>query len=216
MFCPKCGTDVGQSKFCPNCGTKLSGENNGNGFVNQVQAKINDATQGFKAQEPKKQKIMIISAVLVVALVVVLLFVFAGGGTGSGVKEQLCDGVWCKQYQFESPSFSTVDFGPWLDTNIYEFKPDNTFTEYYGTYYFSDIASLLNVPMKESFSGKYSIDEEKCQIILTSSDGETVEIPYAINEYTHELLFDVNTSGESIYWNVESLEDAMFYYDHEH
>lgn len=202
MFCPQCGTDVGQSKFCSNCGAKLSGENSGNGFKGVV--------QWFKAQEPKKQIIMGISALLVV----VLLFVFVGGGTGSGVKEQLCDGVWCRQMSFEGSSFTTIDFGPWLTTYIYEFKPNNTFIMYAGTYYFSDIGSLLSEPMKESYSGKYSIDEDKCQIILNCSDGDTVKIPYAINEYTHELLFNVESSGKSYYSNVKSLEDAMSWYDH--
>ncbi|MBR3791471.1 MAG: zinc ribbon domain-containing protein [Clostridia bacterium] len=209
MYCPKCGTDVGQSKFCSNCGAKLTEENSGNGFLNQAQAKIKDGVQWFKAQEPKKQIIMGISALLVV----VLLFVFAGGGTGGDVQDQLCDGVWCRQMSFEGSSFTTIDFGPWLTTYVYEFKPNNTFIKYAGTYYFTDMGSLLNEPMEESFSGKYSIDEEKCQIILNSSDGETVKIPYTINEYTHELLFDVDSSGKSYYWNEKSLEDAMFYYD---
>ena len=211
MFCPKCGTDVGQSKFCSNCGAKLSEENKGNGFLNQVQTKTKDAVQWFKTQEPKKQKIMIISAVLVV----VLLFVFAGG-TGSGVKDQLCDGVWCYQFAFEGSSFTTIDFGPSISTYVYEFKPNGTFKIYYGCYY-SEYDALMSTPMEESYTGKYSIDEEKCQIILEyDGDTETEKIPYAINEYTHEMLFDVNSSGKSSYWNEKSLEDAMFYYNHRH
>lgn len=212
MFCPKCGTDVGQSKFCSNCGAKLAKENSGNGFLNQAQAKIKDGVQWFKAREPKKQIIMAISAVLVV----VVLFVFVGGGTGSGVKDQLCDGVWCWQFYMEGSSFTTFDFGPTMDTSIYEFNPNDTFKIYYGSYC-SEYDALLSTPMKESYTGKYSIDEEKCQIILEfDGDTETEKIPYAINEYTHELLFDVDSSGKSSYWNEKSLEDAMFYYNHRH
>ena len=207
MFCPKCGTDVGQSKFCSNCGAKLAGENSGNGFLNQVQAKIKDGVQWFKAQEPKKQKIMAISAVIVV----VLLFVFVGGGTGSGVKDQLCDGVWCRQF---SSSRSIYNFlGPSITTSIYEFETKNTFKIYEG-YYNEDYDSMLSTPVQEIHSGKYTIDEENCQIIMEYDDEtETVKIPYAINEYTHELLFDVDSSGESYYWHEESFEDAMVWYD---
>lgn len=217
MFCPECGTDAGDFNFCSNCGTKIpkvsTNQSKSNLFLKQAQDKIKDAVQWFKAQEPKKQKIIGISAVLVI----VLLFVFAVGGTGSGVKEQLCDGVWCRQYQFEGSSFTTVDFGPWLDTSVYEFKPNNTFTAYFGTYYFSDIGSLLNVPMEVSYTGKYSIDEDRCQIKLISPDGgETKEIPYAINEYTHELMFDVNSSGKTSYWHEDSLEDGLAWYDMVH
>lgn len=212
MFCPKCGTDVGQSKFCSNCGANLADENKGNGFPNQIQAKIKDAVQWLRAQELKKQIIMGASALLVV----VLLFVFVGGGTSSGVKDQLCDGVWCWQFYFPGSSFTTINFGPSLDTTVYEFKTDNTFKIYDGSYSY-EYDALLSSPMEESYSGKYSIDEEKCQIILEfDGDTETAKIPYAINEYTHEFLFDVDSSGKSSYWNEKSLEDAMFWYDTMH
>lgn len=216
MFCPECGTDAGDFNFCSNCGTKIprvnTNQSKGNLFLKQAQDKIKEAVQWFKTQEPKKQKIMIISA----ALIVILLFVFSNGGTDSAIKEQLCDGVWCKQMRFKGSSFTTVDFGPWLDTSVYEFKTNNTFTAYFGTYYFSDMGSLLNVPMHESHTGKYSIDEDKCQIILTDSDGEKAKIPYAINEYTHELMFDVNASGKSSYWNEKTLKDGLAWYDMVH
>lgn len=183
-------------------------------FCHSIARKIcGDTPKREKEQEPKKQKIMIISA----ALIVILLFAFSHGGTDSAIKEQLCDGVWCKQLSFKGSSFTTVDFGPWLDTSVYEFKPNNTFTAYFGTYYFSDMGSLLNVPMEVSYSGKYSIDEDRCQIKLISPDGgETKEIPYAINEYTHELMFDVNSSGKTSYWHEDSLEDGLAWYDMVH
>ena len=102
MFCPKCGTDVGQSKFCSNCGANLADENKGNGFPNQIQAKIKDAVQWFRAQELKKQIIMGASALLVV----VLLFVFVGGGTGrhKGLKN-----LWINFRAGSSPVPSTND-----------------------------------------------------------------------------------------------------------
>lgn len=51
MFCKKCGTDVGDSKFCPKCGESVSGDQSADEpcYVDQPQKMVNKVAYALLA-----------------------------------------------------------------------------------------------------------------------------------------------------------------------
>lgn len=185
MFCPKCGTDVGDFKFCPQCGTAVpTGEIKKNVVESnpikekddKKQSVITNAVNWFNNQ-PSKKKLLMLGAVIAVLLLVVML-VSNTAGTSNPVKEKLCEGYWLTRAGFRN--------------DVYKFNQDNTY-EHWNMDYGKPAYKKIVVA-----TGKYKIDEKQGQIILNGN--EPNKIPYAINEYTHELMFNVTSSGESFYY----------------
>lgn len=187
MFCPKCGTDVGDFKFCPQCGTAVPTEESMKNVVASNPIKVaEDKKQSVVANvvnwfnnQPSKKKLLMLGAVIAVLLLVVMM-VTNTADTSNPIKEKLCDG------------------GYWLTRSVmyaddvYKFNENNTYEHWHMEF---GKPTYIKTVMA---TGKYKIDEDACQIILEGNKPN--KIPYAINEYTHELMFNVTSSGESFYY----------------
>ena len=132
----------------------------------------------------------------IVALILALSMVFALCGCGSSrEKELLCSGVWAKVTRSD-PSWSV---------DSYEFSTNGKFVY---TRVFAGI--ITNVT---ELKGSYKIDTTNKQIVLKydktdERESYTVEIPYAINEYTHEFIFHVDSNGGTKWGNYPSLDSV--------
>lgn len=185
MFCPKCGTDVGDFKFCPQCGAGIPNEESKKNVVtskpvqekaDNKQSVVANAVNWFNNQ-PSKKKLLMLGAVIAVVLLVVML-VTNTAGTSNPVKEKLCEGYWLTRSG--------------LPNDVYKFNKDNTYEHWHMDFGKPAYQKIVVA------TGKYKIDEKDGQIILNGNKPN--KIPYTINEYTHELMFNVTSSGESFYY----------------
>lgn len=123
-----------------------------------------------------------IIALLIVAL---CLTMCACGESGSKtkIKEQLCTGSWKKDYSSGGG-----------DGGIYRFKSNNSV-------HLLEADGLKTV---ES-DGTYKIDTDFNQIMISYKsgfrEGKTQTIPFAINAYTHEIIFNVDSNGNSKWYH---------------
>ncbi len=156
-------------------------------------------------------------AATILLVLVMLLSLAACGSNNKKIKEMLIDGgMWIRDWSSRGEDYIS------LNRTIYEFQKDNTYTEYslytmnlsYTTFKGEtkvDISSGCLV-----YTGKYSlnddfivlkqekkqsVDDKDYTTVKSEEDQKKeIKIPYAINEYTKELLFDVDRNGKSDYY----------------
>lgn len=152
---------------------------------------------------------------LLLALGMILGLCACGGN--SNVKTKLCENV---HYNFHS------SWGNNYYLTVYEFNKNGSYARYkYEVHTNKKVNELTGWEMfelQEKEEGKYTIDTNDCQIVYNikkrlDADGEpiinnpeeTYKMPYAINEYTHELLFDVSSNGESEWTEYSSVDNLI-------
>ena len=119
-------------------------------------------------------------AVIFILAIILLLSLFA---CSSSDKKQLVGSWQNSEYVLIIPNAPKVH---WETT--YSFSNDNTFM------YESESEAF------DTYSVEYGTYTIKSGIItLTYEDGDIETIPYYINEYTHELVFNSDSNGESNY-----------------
>lgn len=91
--------------------------------------------------------------------------------------------------------------------DYYSFFKDNTFScKYYDELYMSvdGISYFPLSPSSDTFSGTYTIKDGMITLKPSSGDRDEIEYPYTINEYTKELIFNVDRDGNSKWEKISS------------
>lgn len=121
----------------------------------------------------------------------------------SEVKSLLCSGVYYHEYTFDSTNIPGL--GPGVGTKsynikMYGFNNDGTYrkVEYKDDSFWGTSSSTTD--------GKYQIDVQNGQIVLTDDKGNSQNIPYQIDAYSHKLLFNVK-NGLTDYKHASSMDE---------
>lgn len=142
---------------------------------------------------------------LLFLLILLLLFSLVGCGNDNSnskkIKSMLVNGkLWIKDWKDSL-----------LYRDIYDFHDDNTviyhdlayrefdnhlgYSIFTGTYKITDDFIVLEFKTRQDIDTKDYTTVKKEESIT-----QVKNIPYTINEYTKELIFDVDRSGDSIYY----------------
>ena len=136
---------------------------------------------------------------ILLALVMVLPLAACGGGGSSSDKKRLIGNWYTESSDAVNTAIGTLAY---KNTTWYYFHDNNK-------YYFSSVQNSYMktgdgwIPFGDeqynTYSGTYKLKDGIISLTHKNSSGETEteEIPYYINEYTKELIFDVDKNGNS-------------------